>query len=124
MHERSQRGARAEALAAQWLERHGYRILARNVRYRVGEIDLIVQLGQLIVFVEVRSRQRHAVVGPEASVTLAKRRKMIRAAQRWLGEQGRGCEPTRFDLIAVTIDRHDYASLRHVPGAFVDDAID
>ncbi len=67
------RGASAEALAASWLEARGLKLIARNVRFRYGEIDLVMDDGEALVFVEVRYRARDDYGGAAASVTAAKR---------------------------------------------------
>ncbi len=96
-----QRGALVEAQAAAFLEAAGLRILARNVQWRGGEIDLIARHGQELVFVEVRARSRTEYGGAAASVTRAKQQKIIRSAQGWLlGRYGQAAWPAiRFDVM-------------------------
>ena len=112
------RGAAAEALAAEHLAAHGLRILARNVRCRGGELDLIcLDRGQL-VFVEVRLRSSARFGGAGESITASKRRRVLIAAQWWLGSAGRRFQgaPCRFD--AVLLDALERDRITWLPGAF------
>lgn len=112
------RGQAAEALAAAYLQAHGLGILARNVRFRGGEVDLIALDGDGIVFVEVRLRRDGRFGGAAASITPAKQRRVVQAAQLWLGGAGRhhASRPCRFD--AVLLDRLDPARIDWIRGAF------
>jgi putative endonuclease len=94
------RGAAAEALAAEFLATRGLTIIARNYRCRGGEIDLIARDRETLVFVEVRLRSGAAFGGAAASITPAKRRRLKRAAGHYLAALG--CEPQcRFDAILL-----------------------
>ncbi len=99
--QRQLRGQQGEALAAAFLKVQGYLILKTNVRYPVGEIDIIARDGDVLCFVEVRSTASDAWGGPFASVTEAKQRKIIRAARWYLASQK--VEPTfiRFDVLGI-----------------------
>jgi putative endonuclease len=97
-------GADAEALAAQFLVAKGMTIVARNVRSRFGEIDLVARDGATLVFVEVRLRRSHAFGGAAASITRAKQSKLVAAARLYLANL-RHEPPCRFD--AVLFDRLD-----------------
>ena len=112
------RGHAAETLAATYLQGHGLGILARNVRFRGGEVDLIADDGGCIVFVEVRLRQDSRFGGAAASITAAKQQRIILAAQMWLGGAGRrhANQPCRFD--AILLDRLDPARIDWIRGAF------
>lgn len=76
---RAERGARAESQAAEWLKGKGLKLLERNVRSRFGEIDLVMEDGTTLVFVEVRYRSRDDYGGAVASVTPAKQARLQRA---------------------------------------------
>jgi putative endonuclease len=97
-------GAEAEALAAQFLAAQGLAIVARNVRTRYGEIDLVAQDGATLVFVEVRLRRNAAFGGAAESITRAKRARLVTAARQYLARV-RGDPPCRFD--AVLLDALD-----------------
>lgn len=97
---RAAAGAQAEALAAEFLGARGLVIVARNYRTRRGEIDLIARDGRMLVFVEVRKRTSAAFGGAAASITAAKRMRVIAAAQSYLATLPR--EPAcRFDAVLI-----------------------
>lgn len=98
-----QLGRQGEELATAYLERAGYRILARNYRTRSGELDLVAEEKETVVFVEVKTRRDGAAVGPFEAVTAAKRRQLARVAMDYLAREGKGERPTRFDVVAVTL---------------------
>lgn len=92
-------GELAENLAADYLQLHGLRLIERNYRCRMGEIDLILADGPVLVFAEVRLRRRADFGGAAASVTAAKRQRILRAARHYLS--GRAETPCRFDVVAL-----------------------
>ncbi|MFT4173578.1 MAG: YraN family protein [Rhodocyclaceae bacterium] len=111
-------GAAAEALAADFLSRHGARILARNVCCRGGELDLVALLDRTVLFVEVRLR-RHGAFGSAAeSITPRKQARVVLAAHHWLAGAGRthAQAPCRFD--AIVLDRLAADAITWIPGAF------
>ncbi len=96
-------GAAAEKQAERFLQKQGLRILARNYKTPGrggGEIDLIAQDGDTLVFVEVRQRSRHDYGGAAASVGHAKQKHLRFAAQRYL-QRYSVLPPCRFDVLAV-----------------------
>lgn len=97
-------GAAAEALAACHLERHGLRVLARNVRCRGGEIDLVCRDAATLVFVEVRRRRSGSFGGAAASITASKQRRIILAARHYLATHGDADRPCRFDCVLLDGD--------------------
>jgi putative endonuclease len=97
---RAELGARAEALAADYLARQGLVFVARNFRTRRGEIDVIVRDRDTLVFVEVRLRSRAAYGGAAASITPAKRARLLAAAHAYLATLDRE-PPCRFDAILL-----------------------
>ncbi|HEX3914609.1 MAG TPA: YraN family protein [Steroidobacteraceae bacterium] len=97
-----ERGAAAERLAAQYLQQCGLKILARNLRCRWGEIDLLCLDAEVLAVVEVRQRQRSDFGGALNSVTWAKRRKIIRATQFILCREAHWQYfALRFDVFAI-----------------------
>lgn len=95
----TQRGSEAETRAAQHLASHGLRLIERNFRIRGGEIDLICRDGRILVFVEVRRRDRADFGGAAASITVAKQRRIILAARHYLAGQT-ACD-CRFDCVLI-----------------------
>ncbi|HWJ33984.1 MAG TPA: YraN family protein [Steroidobacteraceae bacterium] len=97
-----QRGAAAEALAAEYLHTQGLSVIARNVRCKAGELDLVCLDGEVLVIVEVRQRGRADFGGALASVTWRKRRKLIRATQfQWQRQPEWRARALRFDVLAL-----------------------
>jgi putative endonuclease len=92
-------GVRAEELCAALMRRAGLRIVARNWRCRVGEIDLYAEEGETLVFAEVRLRRAGAFGGAAESITAAKRARILAAARLYLA--GRGEVPCRFDVLLL-----------------------
>ena len=98
---RKQLGNRGELAAADFLERLGYKILDRQMRWRFGELDLVALDGQTIVFVEVRTRSSLAAGHPTESITPAKEARITRSAllllkrNRWLNRRA------RFDVVSI-----------------------
>lgn len=96
-------GSAGEEEAVSFLRQQGYRILERNFRLRGGEVDIIAQDGETIVFVEVKTRRSLSFGPPELSVTQAKQRRIITAARWWLQRHALENSPARFDVVAITI---------------------
>ncbi|HEY4688115.1 MAG TPA: YraN family protein [Anaerolineae bacterium] len=94
-------GQAGEALAVRELERHGYRIVARNWRCPVGEIDVVAEQDGVRVFVEVRTRRGNERGTPLESITPAKQAKLIETAQTYLQENGPDDRDWRIDVVAV-----------------------
>ena len=103
-------GHRFEEVARRHLESNGLLLLSHNFRARGGEVDLIMTEHSTVVFVEVRSRSSASVVDPAATVTPAKQRRVILAAQWFLTRHPRlASRPCRFDVVGITgsIERHE-----------------
>ena len=94
-------GSAAEKLAMEHLQAQGLRLLERNFRTRGGEIDLIMQQGNTLVFVEVRFRQSSDYGSPAETVTMHKQQRLINTASRYLQRRGDDL-PCRFDIVAVS----------------------
>lgn len=102
--ERGERGRAAEALAERYLAGLGYRTLARNHATRRGEVDLICQDGEVICFVEVRSRCSAAQGSPLETVSPSKARRVVAAATDWAARNQALEQQLRFDVVAVLLD--------------------
>ena len=99
---RAQLGAAAEALAVGWLESHGFKVLARNLGCKAGELDIVGLDGEILVIVEVRLRAGDEFGGALASVTPAKQRKLIRATRyHWQRQPAWQARMLRFDVLAL-----------------------
>ena len=95
-------GNKGERLAVRHLKRLRYRILARQSRNRIGELDVVALDGDCIVFVEVKTRSSHAAGHPSEAVTFAKQQQLTRVALAWLKSRGLLERRARFDVIAIT----------------------
>jgi putative endonuclease len=90
-------------LAADFLTAKGLRVIERNYRCRLGEIDLVAREGETTVFVEVRQRASSAFGGAAASITAAKRQRLLRAARHYLASL-RTLPQCRFDALLIQGD--------------------
>lgn len=103
---RRQTGTRYEDLAAAFLESEGYRILERNYRDRLGEIDIIAKDGDYLVFVEVKYRRDTKKGYPEEAVSTKKQQRIRHTALWYLYRHGYSEEtPCRFDAVSITGER-------------------
>ena len=121
-------GRRGEQLAAAHLRARGYAVIARNVRTRSGEIDIVARNGATLVFVEVKTRRIGASQPtvrahqlPLAGLGARQRVRLRRLAAAWLRETParRSAEAIRFDAIGVVLDtRGTLRAIEHVEGAW------
>jgi putative endonuclease len=112
-------GQRAEDLAAEYLERRGYKVLARNWSKPEGELDLVVESDGLCVFIEVRSRTGTETGHPLETVNAQKRSRVIRAARLYIDEVHPIADTFRFDVIGVTFPIDEKPpEIVHVEDAF------
>ena len=99
-------GDSAERIAALHLEQNGYRILARNVRTRYGEMDLIAQDADGIAFVEVKARRTRAHGAPEEALTPRKQLKLVQLADAFIAEHEMFQDRAwRIDVVAIELDK-------------------
>ena len=106
-------GARGERIAADVLERAGYRLVAANFKLPVGrnlrgavvqaEIDLVAYEGETLCFVEVKTRASDRFAAPEANVDLRKQRQISRAARAYRRTLGVASAPYRYDVVSVVL---------------------
>ncbi len=114
---RAERGRAGEDLAWEHLRHAGYRLVARNLRSRFGEIDLVVERGDTLVFVEVRTRTGTRFGTPLESIDERKRRQVARLAASFLARRRLDDRRARFDVVAV--EWQDGApKIEHVENAF------
>lgn len=81
-------GRRGEEMAAEWMVNQGYRVRGRNVRTRLGEIDLVVEKGNTIVIVEVKTRRTSEAGLPLEAITAIKAARLRRLAGAYMADQG------------------------------------
>lgn len=96
-------GRWGEERAARFLERRGWRVLARNYRFGRREIDLVVRRGRVVAFVEVKTRAGEGFGPPQEAITALKRREIEAVASHFLARHELGDVEVRFDAVAVTV---------------------
>jgi putative endonuclease len=94
-------GKQSEAAALGYLEKNGYRILEQNYRTQRGEIDIIAQDGDTLVFAEVKSRKSKRFGTPKSAVSPEKQKKLSMAAVQWLKDRNCQNRKARFDVITL-----------------------
>jgi putative endonuclease len=118
-HTRALDGKCAEDLAAAYLAAQGLVLLARNVRCKAGEIDLVCRDGGVLAFIEVRQRARADFGGALASVAAPKRRKLVRAARFLLHIQPAWARSiVRFDVVGIQGDPRGMHEIAWIKDAF------
>jgi putative endonuclease len=118
---RQRLGARGERLAAELLRSRGYRIVATNVRFPVGELDVVAWERGTLCLIEIRSVSSPHWGGALASITDRKRRRIIRAARWYLNRLRPMPRAVRFDVVAIEWHDDGRPALELVQGAFDDD---
>ena len=111
-------GQSAENLAERWLQKKGYRILERNVRLGGGELDLIAQHHDTVVFIEVKGRRTTQFGGAPYAIDDRKKRQIIKLASWYLSRHGLSNHFCRFDVILVTGTDQESPVVTHVEQAF------
>lgn len=117
MAEHNDFGKEAENFAANYLQKLGYAIVARNYRYQKAELDLITRLGDLLVVVEVKARQHDTMVAPQSAVDRKKIQRIILATDDFLNTYPDDVE-VRFDIISILKTPQQTLELTHIKNAF------
>jgi putative endonuclease len=110
-------GQRGENAAAKFLRNEGYKIICRNFRCGVGEIDIVARDGKTLVFAEVKTRVDDEPT-PEDQVNPTKQHQLTKAARFYLSRYGTPQPPARFDVIAVVWPTGRMPRIRHTKDAF------
>ncbi|MGB3762776.1 MAG: YraN family protein [Ornithinimicrobium sp.] len=110
-------GERGEQLAVDHLRAHGVRIVERNWRCDLGEIDIVGIEGDTLVFYEVKTRRSTRFGTPVQAVTPAKAHRLRRLAGRWMSEHSHGATNIRVDVLGLTVSGRA-VDIEHVRGAF------
>ncbi|MFZ5652675.1 MAG: YraN family protein [Bacillota bacterium] len=112
-------GKAGEEAAVQHIRKKGMRVLERNFRCRLGELDIIARDGRYIVFVEVRTSNSTAFGTPQESVGAKKKQKLRLLAQYYIKIRNLGDVPLRFDVVAVTgVPGGGIIKIEHIANAF------
>jgi putative endonuclease len=110
-------GELGERIAARWLRRKGYRIVAHRFRSGRRDVDLIAESGGTVAFVEVKARRGERFGDPVEAVGWRKQRELIRSANVWIDRFGTPEMAYRFDVVGVLVHA-DQVRVRHVENAF------
>jgi len=110
-------GEKGEQQALRYLLGLGYQLEARNWRYKHLEVDLIMRDGEVLVFVEVKTRASGTYGLPYEAVDWQKQRKLARAATIFIGQQKHQGE-IRFDVVSILMNDQKEFNLRHIKDAF------
>ena len=112
-------GVWGERRCEKYLKSKGYRMIARNFRCALGEIDLVVADGEgRVVFVEVKARRNEDYVRAEMAVNPRKREKIVRTAKYFVKTYGLDDVPLRFDVVAVVLGKKGKPQIKHFANAF------
>lgn len=120
--DRKTTGRLGEDHTARYLADNGYTIAARNWHCSRGELDIIAIRGDIIAFVEVKTRRPGAMVSPFEAVSLDKRRKLLYSAQLYLLDNPCELQP-RFDVAAVTAQDAAVVDFVYLESAFGADSL-
>lgn len=102
MGETQTKGQQAENFACEYLRKQGLRLVCKNFHCRYGEVDLIMQHGDTMVFVEVRSRKTAGLVDGQSSIDWRKQQKLQRSAEYYIQQKNIPASvPARIDVIAL-----------------------
>ncbi len=116
---KQQFGIAGEERVAQYLTEHGFSILARNYQKQYGELDLVALKGDVLAFVEVKTRA-YELLEAGALVPISKQKKMIKTAYAFIAEHKIIDKVYRFD-IALIYGMYGTLSIEYIPNAFTDD---
>jgi len=111
-------GAWGEDQAVEYLRQQGIKIIERNFRTLVGEIDIIARHKSVLLFVEVKTRRSNAFGTPQEAVGPRKQRQIIRTAQWYLQNHKNIKLQPRFDVVAILCQSDGTALITHLPDAF------
>jgi len=94
-------GAKGEEIAVRYLKSRGYRIVERNYRIRLGEIDIIAEHGDDLVFIEVKTRSDILFGSPFESVSKQKQKQLSKVALEYISKKNCHNRPSRFDVVGI-----------------------
>jgi len=116
-------GAKGEEIAARYLKKKGYRIIERNFRTRIGEIDIIAEHDRELVFIEVKTRTDVLFGSPFESVTPQKQKQLSKVALDYMNKMDCHDLPARFDVVGIEI-REEGGSAKDVKIDLLQNAFD
>lgn len=120
MSDKIQLGKQGESIAAQHLQKLGYRVVATNHRTPFGELDLICRYRHELVFVEVKTRTGRHFGDPETAITPQKMSHLVKAAEHYRRAKKFYNQPWRIDVVAIDITSSDQPVIKHFENAVQD----
>lgn len=113
--ERLSLGKEGELFAVDYLKKQGYKIKEQNYKTQLGEIDIIALDGKVLAFIEVKTRKNNAYGFPFEAVNAQKQNQIIKTAKHYLVNRKIKDNPTRFDVLSLTIrqDTYDAELIKH-----------
>ncbi len=111
-------GRYGEDLAAAYLERKGFQIIVRNYRQKTGEVDIIANDGETLVFIEVKTRSSLLFGQPFEAVTPAKQKQLNRIALEYITRNKIKNQAARFDVISILIEKTKQPKINHLQNCF------
>lgn len=111
-------GDRGEIIAGAFLSEKGYKILDKKVRAPFGELDLVAQNKDVLVFVEVKTRSSEQFGAPEEAVNAQKQKQMVKLAEWYAQKNTLSKMKMRFDVIAILYNGVNAPQIRHIQHAF------
>jgi len=110
-------GSKGEDLAVKFLKKRGYKIIAKNYKTPIGEIDIIAEDGSILVFIEVKTRSDNSFGYPFEAVNHRKRQKLKNIALLYLKRQGKEAS-VRFDVLSIFLSNNRTKEIEHIKDAF------
>ncbi len=114
---KKRRGSQGEAIAVDFLIKKNYRVLTQNYRFERGEIDIIALDGDILVFIEVKTRTSTAYGEPIEAVTASKQRQIRKVADGYITENSIEDTSCRFDVVTIFF-KNEYPEIEHYVDAF------
>ncbi len=116
MSEHNEVGKQGEDIAAAYLQQQGYELLGRNLFFRKAELDIVARKGGDLVFVEVKTRSKGALMSPEQAVDYRKQKFIIEGAAAFIEQSDLDLD-ARFDIISIVLNGDD-SEIDHIENAF------
>ena len=111
-------GERGEAAACGFLREHGYEILEKNYKCKIGEIDVIARRRGRLAFIEIKTRTNAQFGMPQEAVNPQKQKKIFKVAQWYMKEKKLANTPMAFDVVAILWKEGQTPEMRLIPDAF------
>ena len=111
-------GPQGENIAVSFLEKQGYIVLVRNYRQRFGEIDIVAEDGDVLVFIEVKTRKNDRYGSPFEAVDIRKQKKLSMMAQYYISRNKMEDRAARFDVVSVLLNQGSHPEIELIRDAF------